>query len=120
MRKYERVTSLLKGVLLAYLLTGVMLVVLAYLLYQFHVSEIVVDIGILVCYVIASLVAGMCYALNAKNRKFAWGMVAGFTYYAILLVISVGIEADFNVFSTSCITTLLVCTGSGMLGGMLK
>lgn len=120
MKKYERIVSLLKGVLLAYILTGFMLALIAFLLYQFHVSEILVDIGILICYVIASLVAGMCYAMHAVSRKFAWGMLAGFAYYAILLAISVGVEADFNIFSTSCITTLFICTGSGMLGGMLK
>ncbi|MBQ7944834.1 MAG: TIGR04086 family membrane protein [Lachnospiraceae bacterium] len=120
MKNYERVISLLKGILLAYIVTGIMLLVMAFLLYKFNLSETVVDIGILICYVISALIAGMCYAINAKSRKFAWGMLAGFAYYAILLVISVGVEADFQLLSTSCVTTLFICIGSGMLGGMLR
>ena len=120
MKKYERVISLLKGVLIAYIITVVMLLVMTFLLQKFDLSEVVVEIGILVCYVVSSLIAGMCYAINAKSRKFAWGMLAGFLYYAVLLVISVVVEADFQLLSTSSITTLLICVGSGMLGGMFK
>ncbi|MBE5876119.1 MAG: TIGR04086 family membrane protein [Lachnospiraceae bacterium] len=120
MKNYERVISLLKGVLIAYIITAVMLFLMAFLLYQFNLSETIVDIGILICYVASSLMAGLCYAINAKSRKFAWGMLAGFVYYAVLLGISVAIEEDFEIFSTSCITTLFICTGSGMLGGMLR
>ncbi len=120
MKNYERVISLLKGVLIAYIITVVMLFFMAFLLYQFNLSETVVDIGILVCYVVSSLMAGLCYAINAKSRKFAWGMLAGFVYYAVLLGISIGIEPEFQLLSTSSITTLLICTGSGMLGGMLR
>ncbi len=120
MKNYERVVSLLKGVLIAYIITAAMLFLMAFLLYKFNLSEVIVDIGILVCYVVSSLMAGMCYAMNAKNRKFAWGMLAGFVYYAVLLAVSIGIEPEFQLLSTSCVTTLLICTGSGMLGGMLK
>ncbi len=120
MKNYERVVSLLKGVFIAYIVTGIMLLIMAFLLYKFNLSETVVDVGILICYVVSSLLAGMCYAINAKSRKFAWGMLAGFVYYAVLLVISIGVEADFQLFSISSITTLFICTGSGMLGGMLR
>ena len=70
MKKYERVISLLKGVLIAYIITVVMLLVMTFLLQKFDLSEVVVEIGILVCYVVSSLIAGMCYAINAKSRKF--------------------------------------------------
>ena len=50
---------------------------------------------------------------------FLWGMGAGVAYFLIICVLSIAMEPDFEPVSNSSITTLLICLGSGMLGGML-
>ncbi|MBR0453763.1 MAG: TIGR04086 family membrane protein, partial [Bacteroidales bacterium] len=40
-------------------------------------------------------------------------------YFVIICVVSAIAEPDFNPISNSCITTLLICLGSGMMGGMI-
>lgn len=120
MVKYERVVALLKCLMASYLITGLLLVFIAFLLYKMQLGEEVVDIAILIVYVVSSLVSGLLYAKGAKSRRFIWGTVAGLTYFAVICLVSVAIEPqEFDILSNSCITTLFICAGSGMLGGMI-
>ena len=113
--KYERILALLKCLLGAYVITGLLLLLTAGLLYKCNLSEKVIDIAIIAIYVISSLLAGLFYSKGAKSRRFLWGMGAGVAYFLIICVLSIAMEPDFD----SSITTLLICLGSGMLGGML-
>lgn len=119
MVKYERVSSLLKCLIAAYVVTGIMLAILAGLLYKFQLGENIVEIGIIVVYVVSSLLAGLFFSKGAKSRRFMWGMGAGAAYFLIICAVSVALEPNFEVLSNSCITTMAICVGSGMLGGML-
>ena len=111
--KYERILALLKCLLGAYVITGLLLLLTAGLLYKCNLSEKVIDIAIIAIYVISSLLAGLFYSKGAKSRRFLWGMGAGVAYFLIICVLSI------EPVSNSSITTLLICLGSGMLGGML-
>ncbi|MDE6914553.1 MAG: TIGR04086 family membrane protein [Lachnospiraceae bacterium] len=115
----ERLVALLKCLLAAYLITGVMLVAVAGLLYKFSLGENVVDVGIIVVYCISSLLAGLFFSKGAMSRRFLWGMAAGAVYFLIICAVTFAVERQVHLMSSSCITTLLICTGSGMLGGML-
>jgi len=115
----ERLTALLKCLVAAYLITGILLVVVAALLYKFSLGENVVDISIIAIYCISSLLAGLFFSKGAASRRFLWGMAAGAAYFLIICAVSMAVEPDFAPLSNSCITTLFICLGSGMLGGML-
>ena len=115
----ERLVALLKCLLAAYLITGVMLVAVAGLLYKFSLGENVVDVGIIVVYCISSLLAGLFFSKGAMSRRFLWGMAAGAVYFLIICAVTFAVERQVHLMSSTCITTLLICTGSGMLGGML-
>ena len=60
---------LLKSLLFSYILTGVMLVVLAFLLYKLGLSEKIVSIAIIVIYVAATLFAGFVTGKKMQNRR---------------------------------------------------
>ena len=63
----QRITPILKSLLIAYLLTGGLLLVLALLLYRFHLSEGVVTGCIVAIYVVASCLAGFLMGKNADG-----------------------------------------------------
>lgn len=115
----ERIVALMKCLIASYLITGVLLMVVAALLYKFSLSENVVEISVIAIYCIASLLAGLFFSKGAASRRFLWGMVAGAVYFLIICAVSMIIEQEFTLLSNSSITTLLICLGSGMLGGML-
>ena len=53
------------------------------------------------------------------NRKFLWGLLTGCMYFILLILISLGVYHSFQSEISGMITTLLLCAGGGMLGGMI-
>ncbi len=115
----ERIVALIKCLIASYMITGVLLMVVAALLYKFSLSENVVEICIIAIYCISSLLAGLFFSKGAPSRRFLWGMIAGAAYFLIICGISMVVEQSFTLLSNASITTLFICLGSGMLGGML-
>ncbi|MDE7272098.1 MAG: TIGR04086 family membrane protein [Lachnospiraceae bacterium] len=115
----ERLVALLKCLMAAYLITGLLLLLVSGLLYKFSIGENVVDISIIVIYCVSSLLAGLFFSKGAASHRFIWGMLAGAAYFVIICAVSAVADPDFVPISNSSITTLLICLGSGMLGGML-
>lgn len=115
----ERLVALLKCLMAAYLVTGALLLLVAGLLYKFSIGENIVDISIIVIYCVSSLLAGLFFSKGAASRRFLWGMLAGAAYFLVICAVSAVADPNFMPLSNACITTLLICLGSGMLGGML-
>ena len=114
------VAFLLKSLLFSYILTGVLLALLAFLLYKFGFGEQTVSIAIIVIYVVATLFVGFAAGKRMKSRRFLWGLLMGCAYFLILAVVSfVAGKGDMEV-GNSFLTTLALCAGGGMLGGMLS
>lgn len=109
-----------KCLLAAYLVTGGALLLLALLLYRFQLSEQVVSIGIIVIYVIAAFLSGFFSGKCMQDRRFLWGLLSGSLYFAILALLTLAVNHGFKDVNTHFFTTLMVCAGSGMLGGMVS
>ncbi|MCI8376160.1 MAG: TIGR04086 family membrane protein [Lachnospiraceae bacterium] len=111
---------MLKSLLSAYIITGVLLLFLALLLFKFQLSEARVNIGIIIVYVISSFLGGFLEGKMMKARKFLWGAAAGLLYFAILALISLAVNQGFGGGSSHFVTTLILCTAGGTLGGMVS
>lgn len=114
------VLSMLKCLLAAYILTGGMLLLLAMLLYRFQFSEKVVSIVIIIIYIAASFLAGLLAGKKMQARRFIWGLAAGMLYFLVLFVVSLAANHGLKDFGMHFFSTLMLCAGSGMLGGMLS
>ena len=53
----------------AYAVTGILLFLLAFLVYQFHLAEQVVEIAIIVTYILANFIAGFVMGRKKKVKK---------------------------------------------------
>jgi len=111
---------LLKCLLFSYILTGGLLLLLALLLYRFGLSEKIVSISIIVIYVAATFFAGFVTGKKMKTRKFLWGFVMGSAYFLVLVVVSLAVNQSVSAITDNIFTTLVLCAGGGMLGGMLS
>ena len=78
--------------LIAYLVTGLLLLLLAFLAYKANLSEQGSRIGILVIYVLSSFVTGFITGKKSKKRKFLFGAMMGICYFVVLLLLSLGIH----------------------------
>ncbi len=111
---------LLKCLLFSYILTGGLLMLLALLVFRFSLSENIVSIAIIVIYIGATFFAGFVTGKKLKNRKFMWGLLMGSLYFIVLVILSLAINHSFKDVTTNFFTVMVMCAGSGMLGGMLS
>ena len=103
-----------------YVVTFLGIVILAFLLLTFQISENAVDIGILVIYILAGLSAGFIVGKRTGSRRLVWGMISGICYFLVLFLMSLILKQDMNNLGNDLTTTILICVGSGMLGGVLS
>lgn len=111
---------LLKSLLFAYILTAGMLLLLAFFLYKMQLTEKPVSIAIIAIYVLATLFAGFITGKKMKTRKFLWGLVMGMAYFVVLALVSLAAAQSPDALGDSFFTTMMLCAGGGMLGGMLS
>ena len=79
---------LLKCLLFSYIVTVVLLAVLAFLLYKLGLGEKLVSGAIIAIYVLATVLGGLIAGKRMQNRRFMWGLLVGAAYFVILAVVS--------------------------------
>lgn len=104
----------------SYMATGILLLLLAFLVYQFQFGENAVNICIIVIYALVNFIAGFFMGKKKKVKKFLSGFALGIAYFAVLVIISLICNQGLQDFSGNFFTTLIICAGGGMMGGMLS
>ena len=116
----EKVIFITKCMLMAYILTAGLLLLLAFMLYRFGLSEKVVSICIIAIYIVVTFLAGVLAGKKAGKRRFLWGLAMGITYYMILVIVSMIVNKGAQAVAGNMATVFFLCAGSGMMGGMLS
>lgn len=116
----SRAADMLKALLCAYVVTGILLLILTLLLYKAGLSEENINAGIILTYVISTFSGGFVIGKLTGVRKFLWGLIQGVIYFVLLLLISLGIYHSPQSDVMHLVTTFLLCAGGGMLGGMIS
>ena len=112
--------TVLKILLLMYIVTGALLLLLTLLLSKLQLSESAVSIGIVVIYVMSGFLGGLLAGKKMRNRKFLWGMAMGACYFLVLAVGSIVFHRGLDMEAARFATTLILCIASGMVGGMVS
>ncbi len=110
----------LKTLLISYILTGILLVILAFALYKFHLKEGQIRIGVNAVYIITCLIGGMIMGKSIRQRRFFWGLVLGIVYFLVLLAVSYLLNRGLNGNLNQILVTMAVCAASGTFGGMIS
>ena len=116
----QRAADMLKSLLCAYIVTGILLLILTLLLYKAGLSEENINAGIILTYVISTFAGGFVMGKLTGTKKFLWGLLLGVLYFVLLLLISLGVYHTLQAEITNLLTTFLLCAGGGMLGGMVS
>lgn len=110
----------LKCLLFSYIVTTILLFLLAFLLYKLQWKESVVAVAIIVIYVAATFFAGFLAGKKMQSRKFLWGLMMGGAYFLVLAVLSLAVNKTMGLQGTDFATTFFLCAGGGMFGGMVS
>ena len=116
----KKFALVIRGLIVSYAVTGVLLVLLAFLVFKFGLAESVTDIAIVAIYVIVTFAGGFVTGKKVREQKFLWGFLLGALYILIISIVAIIIGQTFNVASTANLTTAALCIGGGLLGGMLS
>lgn len=106
--------------LATYIITALLLLMLAFLVYQFHLGEKTVDIAIIAVYVLVNFAAGFFIGKKKKVKKYLMGLGIGISYFAVLVVVSLICNHSLQDFAGNFFTTLALCAGAGTIGGMVS
>ena len=120
MQKNIKVIWWIKSLLASYIVTGILLLVLTFFMYKFELNEKIVSAAIVGIYVVSTLIGGMIIGKLAKSKRYLWGMVLGIIYFVLLLLITLGVYRTLNGDSVSIVTSLILCAGGGITGGMIS
>ena len=111
-----QVLRMMKALLVAYVMTGLFLLITAGLMYRFELSEGKVKIAVIGIYVLSCFTGGFLAGRMMKNRKFLWGSLLGFLYFAVMLTVSVAVGRELKEAVMGISTTFFICIISGMIG----
>ena len=99
----------LKSLLASYIVTGLLLLLLTFLVYQFKLDEQIVIGGIVAVYVVSTFLGGFIIGKLTKVKKYIWGIVIGILYFVLLFLISYGVYREFNTNGLNTLTTIILC-----------
>ena len=100
-----------------YVTTMILLLLLALVLFKMEPQEIVTKIWLIAVYIISGFLGGF---LIGKRRKFLWGCLMGVLYFGILFAVSLLLYKGLTGDIMHLLTTLVLCTASGTVGGMIS
>lgn len=110
----------LKALFAAYLVTGLSLLIFAFVLYKFGVSENALELGVLFIYILSSAIGGFFIGKCMEVKRLLWGLFVGFLYACILVAISFIVRGNLHGVLHAGITKILLCIGAGALGAFLS
>jgi putative membrane protein (TIGR04086 family) len=110
----------IKGLIVSYAVTGVLLMLLALLVFKFQLSESVTGMVIIAIYVLVTFLGAFLTGKRVREQKFLWGLLLGILYILIISVVAIALGKTFQVASTADLTTAALCIGGGLLGGMMS
>ncbi len=111
---------LTRSLFLSYLLSALLLTILAFALFRLKLSPSRVSAGVYAIYGISCFLGGVLAGKGLRSRKFFWGLLSGLLYFILLALMSFllckGLAED-----TRMLTSVLgICAGCGTIGGMVS
>lgn len=103
-----------------YMITGILLLLLAFFMYRAEPSEALVNGAIIAIYIIAGFAGGFLMGKRAGVRKYLWGLLMGALYYGILIFIGVILHQGLDADTVHLVSTMILCLLSATAGGMIS
>ena len=114
----SRVYSLFSGVLVGYAITCIIFLGYSILITYTSMTDEKMPLLVAGATLISVIVAGFDAAKGAENKGWFWGILAGFIYAFILMIIMTLVVKDFLVDSRTA-TVLVLSVAGGGLGGVM-
>ena len=116
----KAVFSIFKSLIIAYIVTGVLLLFAALLMQKIGLKDNQVWLFVILIYGVSNIVSGFIFGKMRKNRRLLNGIIIGVAYFAMLVLISAIINKGFENELGKNIISLVVCILGGAIGGIMS
>lgn len=116
----KNILSILKVLIVAYVITGLLLLLSAFLMYKFNLGESQVRIFVMTVYGIATIVSGIIYGKIKGNKRLLNGAFIGLLYFLMLVLVSVVINKGLEDEIHEIIISMIICVAGGAIGGIIS
>lgn len=116
----QKIMAVLAGLIGGYVVTALLLALLAFLLFKMNLDEGKVSVGISAVYVLSCFAAGFLVGKKLGRQKFLWGFLTGACYFLLLLGISTIVQPGAMTGINHLLSAFGMCAAGGMAGGMIS
>lgn len=118
--KNTRIIYILEGLVFSYIITGLLLLLISFLMLKLDISSGILSGGINFIYIVSTLAGGFFIGKRTEQKKFIWGLILGVFYFIILMLVSLMMNRAGSLPLGSLLTVFVITSLSGMLGGMIS
>lgn len=115
----QKMLGVLKGLIISYLITVILLFAVAVVVYKVGISDTVLSGLITAVYILATFLGGFVTGKKVQEKKFVWGALFGLVYILIAVALSAIVGGAESGAVVPRITKCIMCVAGGMLGAML-
>jgi len=108
----QKIFSLLKALAVSYIITAILLLITAFLMYKLGLGDTVIHLSIIIIHGISVFLGGF---LTGK----IWGLMLGVCYVLVIGIVSFIMNGTIHISAGGTLTNVILCLAAGMLGGML-
>lgn len=119
-RKESMLIPVLVILVTMYIITGMLLLLLAFLMYKMDLTEPVVNGAIIAIYIIAGFFGGFLMGKKVGVKKYLWGLLMGALYYGVLILVGLILHQGLGAEPVHLLSTMILCLLSATAGGMIS
>lgn len=119
MKILHEVMFFVKIVVFTYVMSLLLLGILALVSYKADCGKGVISGGIVAIYFLSAFVGGLFAGKVKKNRRLVWGVTVGLLYLAGLIIVSIAAGKGITG-GTEVTAALVAAVAGGMAGGMVS
>lgn len=110
----------MKAMAAAYVVTILLLLAVAFVMYKAHLAENYSMIMICAVYVLSNLLGGFICAKAMNSRRLVWGVIAAAAYFILLYLISLIAGGGQAKELPDVVRMAGCCLAGGIIGGILS
>lgn len=116
----QKITCLLRTIILCYLITFLLIGIGAVVLWKFRLSSSQMMPGTYALYLIPCLFGGFLAGRRIQEKRILWGVLLGLIYFIVLILLALTLTHTQAAFSGRTLITLALCLTGGLIGAVLS
>ena len=109
-----------KTLLVSYILTVLLMFLLAFILYKMKLSGAQASFGVTAIYFLSCDVGGFLTGKQMRSRRLLWGLLSGALYFSVLLLLSLGMNGGLQGELKSMASVLAACLAGSAAGAVIS